>query len=265
MSNRRGNRRGNRREKRRVVQSILLCVTLRHTLRNSAVKKRSGHSDEPGNLSDRYLSPRAPAHTPALREETSYRFHEKREIKHLKLWKKHRKPEVVSFHPSGAFNIRGTRSASNMSLLRSWGAAHVAHGGQSAVPVERAAVKIVLFNRRVAQRKTAEYRTAECRTAEVTAERKTAECRTAEVTAERKPQNIEPQNVAQSMTQIRAKYPPLRNSVVSQTRKKHRKTCKTKPEDTVSFLLTVGMTRRFLFYETGLCCRQRRQHNPVFF
>gem|GEM_PF-3268612 len=78
---------------------------------------------------------------------------------------------------------------------------------------------------------------------------------------QRKPQNIEPQNIFLCVTLRHT----LRHSAVSQTRKKHRKTFKTKPEDTVSFLLTVGMTGRFLFYETGLCCRHCRQHNPVFF
>ena len=57
----------------------------------------------------------------------------------------------------------------------------------------------------------------------------------------------------------------LRNSAVLQTRKKVREPCKTNPDAPVSFLLAVGMTGRFLFYETGLYCRQCRQYNPDFF
>ena len=80
---------------------------------------------------------------------------------------------------------------------------------------------------------------------------------------QRKPQNIEPQNVEpQNIFLCVILCATLR---FHKREKNTWKRCKTKPEDTVSFLLAVGMTGRFLFYETGLCCRQFRQHNPVFF
>ncbi|MFM7154479.1 MAG: hypothetical protein ACKOZV_10175, partial [Bacteroidota bacterium] len=46
-------------------------------------------------------------------------------------------PGKISFHPSGACNIRGTRFAINMSLLRSWGCAHVAHSGPGTTAFHR--------------------------------------------------------------------------------------------------------------------------------
>ena len=45
------------------------------------------------------------------------------------------------FHPSGAFNIRRGRFAINMSLLRSWGCAHVAHGGPGGMVFRRAVLR----------------------------------------------------------------------------------------------------------------------------
>ena len=62
----------------------------------------------------------------------------KNEIKRRKTPKKTPKPGKILFHPSGACNIRGSHFAINISLLRSWGCAHVAHSGPGNMAFRRA-------------------------------------------------------------------------------------------------------------------------------
>jgi hypothetical protein len=133
----RENRRiSNRRGNRRVTQSILLCVTLRHTLRNSAVKKTA--SRQLTRPSSHHAHTRAPAR--------AARTHPGKSGKNTKQSTENRvnstpNPGKISFHPSGAYNIRGTRFSINITLLRTWGAAHVAHGGQGSMAFRRAVLR----------------------------------------------------------------------------------------------------------------------------